>query len=391
MKVCHLITRMIVGGAQENTLLSARGLHEAGHETVLMTGPSPGPEGELLRNCGRIDFRVEICPTLCREIDPLRDWRSYRALVKFFKAEKFDVVHTHASKAGIIGRYAARAAGVPLVVHTVHGLPFSRIYPAWKNAVYIKLERMAAKRCDRIFAVAQDMIDQCLANRIGRPEMFKVVYSGMELEPFLTAEPDPELRRSLGIPDGAKVVGTLARLFPMKGYVELWKSIPEIVKRVPNVHFLLIGNGILREKLEAEAVERGFRDHLSFAGLVPPAQVPRHLALTDVLVHFSMREGLPRAAVQALAMRKPVVAFDIDGTREVVLNGKTGCLLQPGGDMPGVEEISELLLNDAKRREFGEAGRALVKPRFDWRLMSDTLIEEYAKYLEIKKKGLQMP
>jgi len=138
-------------------------------------------------------------------------------------------------------------------------------------------------------------------------------------------------------------------------------------------------------------VERGFRDRLSFAGLVPPAQVPRYLALTDMLVHFSMREGLPRAAVQALAMRKPVVAFDIDGTREVVLNGKDGYLLQPGGDAPGAGEIAELLLNDAKRREFGEAGRALVKPLFDWRIMSETLIEEYTKYLEIKKKGLPIP
>ena len=328
---------------------------------------------------------------MCREINPVRDMQSYRALVKFFKAEKFDVVHTHASKAGIIGRYAARAAGVPLVIHTIHGLPFSRIYPAWKNAVYIQLERMAAKRCDRIYAVAQDMIDQCLQNHIGRPGMFKVVYSGMDLEPFLTTGPDPELRRSLGIPDGAKVVGTLARLFPMKGYVELWRSIPEIIKRVPNVHFLLIGNGILREKLEFEAVERGFRDHLSFAGLIPPVQVPRYLALTDVLVHFSMREGLPRAAVQGLAMRKPVVAFDIDGTREVVLNGKTGYLLQPGDDTSGVEKISDLLLDDDRRRAFGEAGRELVKPRFDWHTMSDTLIAEYAKYLEFKKKGLPMP
>ena len=391
MKVCHLITRMIVGGAQVNTLLSARGLHEAGHEAVLMTGPSPGPEGELLNLCGGYDFRVELCPSLCREIDPARDWKSYRELVKFFRKEKFDVVHTHASKAGIVGRYAARAAGVPLVVHTVHGLPFSRIYPAWKNTVYIELERLAAKKCDRIYAVAQDMIDQCLHNHIGRPEMFKVVYSGMELEPFLNTEPDPELRRSLGIPDNARVVGTLARLFPMKGYVELWRSIPEIVKRVPNVHFLLVGNGILREKLEAEAVERGFRDRLSFAGLVPPAQVPRYLALADMLVHFSMREGLPRAAVQALAMRKPVVAFDIDGTREVVLNGQTGYLLQPGGDRPGVEEISRLLLDDDLRRAFGEAGRALVKPRFDWRTMSDILMADYEKYLEIKKKGLPVP
>ena len=138
-------------------------------------------------------------------------------------------------------------------------------------------------------------------------------------------------------------------------------------------------------------MERGFRDRLSFAGLVPPAQVPRYLSLADVLVHFSMREGLPRAAVQALAMRKPVVAFDVDGTREVVMNGKTGYLLQPGGDTPGAEEISELLLNDSKRHEFGEAGRALVKPLFDWRIMSDTLIKEYTKYLEIKKKGLPVP
>jgi len=386
MKVCHIITRMIVGGAQENTLFSAIGLHEAGHETVLVTGPSPGPEGELLKQSGELPFPVIVCEDLCREISPVHDWKAYRFLVDYFRREKFDVVHTHSSKAGIIGRYAARAAGVPAVVHTIHGLPFSyTLFPRWKNEMYVLMERLAARKCDQILAVAQDMIDQCLAHKIGRKEMFQVVYSGMDLKPFLSTEPDISLRRELNIPDGAPVVAALARLFHGKGCQELWQSIPEILKRVPDAHFLMIGNGLLREQLEQEAMEQGFFGHVSFAGLVPPVQVPRYLALADILVHFSRREGLPRAAVQALAMKKPVVAYDADGTREVVLDGETGYLIRDlKRTAPGVDEIAELLIDEEKRKQFGEAGQALVNPRFDWHLMSDRLIQIYMELLQQK-------
>ena len=163
MKICHVITRMIVGGAQENTLLSCRGAVEAGHDVTLVTGPSPGPEGELLKRVSCPGLKIVECPHLVRAISPLTDLKAYSFLKKLFREEKYDVVHTHSSKAGIVGRFAAKAAHVPFVAHTIHGLAFHRYEKFWKNFIYIASERAAAPCGKRIYAVAQAMIDQSLA------------------------------------------------------------------------------------------------------------------------------------------------------------------------------------------------------------------------------------
>lgn len=384
MKVCHVITRMIVGGAQENTLLSAKGFAESKlGECVLLTGHSPGPEGELLTRTGIPDgVRVEVCPALVRNISPLNDLRAYFALKRFFKKEKFDIVHTHSSKAGIIGRLAAHAAGVPVVVHTIHGLAFHPRERWWKNRIYILLERWAAKVSHRIFTVAQAMINQSLAVGIGRKEQYQVVYSGMDLNRFLTAEREKALRAELGIPEQAKVVGTVARLFPLKGYEELMKIAPELLKDHPDLYFLFVGNGSMMEEIRAWAVKGGFEKRIVFAGLVPPDEVCRYIAQMDLLVHFSLREGLPRAAVQALAEGKPVVAYPLDGTPEVVIDGKTGYLC-PVQDTDAMKKAISLLLNDHEMRAaFGEAGREIVRSKFHWQKMSDDLIEAYRELLD---------
>lgn len=385
MKICHVITRMIVGGAQENTLLSCRGILESGgkHQCTLVTGPSPGPEGELLKNAHYADgIEIVECPYLVREISVWNDLRAYFFLKRFFRERNFDVVHTHSSKAGIIGRLAAGAArrrtrARMLIAHTVHGLAFHRCGAPWKNGLYILMERLGARSSDRIYAVAQAMIDQCLDAGIGRKDLFKVVYSGMELEPFLNSKPDGKLRQELGIPENAEVLGTLARLFPEKGYEQLFEVLPELMKRRPDLHLLLVGDGSLRPKLEETAEKLGFRKRISFAGLVPPSEVHRYLALMDLLVHFSMHEGLPRAAVQALASGKPVVAYPLDGTPEVVLDGKTGRLVPPGSPNKAGEAILFLLADPETRKIMGETGRELVKERFDWKRMSDILLEDY--------------
>ena len=386
MKVCHVITRMIIGGAQENTLFSIYGLMDAGHQVELVTGPSPGPEGELLKNSGKnVDLKVVECPDLVRNISPLQDWKAYRFLLNYFRSNKFDVVHTHSSKAGIIGRLAAHAAGVPLVVHTVHGLAFHRFEKPWKNWIYILLEKIAAAKCHKIYAVAQAMINQCLAAGIGKKEQYQVVYSGMELEPFLTSEKDEDLRKELNIPESAKVLGTVARLFPLKGYEELFKVIPSLIVEFPDLHFLFVGDGSLRQTLEAQAEAGGFRDRISFAGLIPPAQVYRYVAQMDILVHFSLREGLPRAVVQGLASGKPAVAYNLDGTPEVVLSGKTGFLVEPG-DTAGIRDALNILLTDDDARiRMGQNGRALVRDLFGWKRMADILMNDYENELAKKR------
>lgn len=383
MKICHVITRMIIGGAQENTLLSARGAVEAGHDVTLVTGPSPGPEGELLKRVSCPGLKIVEYPFLVRRISFSADLKAYGFLKDLFKKERYDVVHTHSSKAGIIGRFAAHAAGIPLVVHTIHGLAFHRYEKAWKNAIYILSERLAARKCRRIYAVAQAMIDQSLAAKIGKPEQYKVVYSGMELEPFLTSKPEPALRKQLNIPENSFVFATLARLFPLKGYEDFIPLAIKLAKDLPNVHYLIIGNGTMTESVKEQIRSEGVEDRFSFAGLVPPQEVYRYLALSNVLVHFSLREGLPRAAVQALASGKPVIAYALDGTPEVVITGETGYLLPPSDPVSAEQAMRDVVNDPEKAKKLGENGRKLVESKFGWRMMSDTLLEDY----QIQLKG----
>ncbi len=377
LKICHVITRMIIGGAQENTLYTIQGHLEKGHEVTLVTGPTTGPEGQLLKTFCPQGMRLVEIPELIRSLNPRQDWRAYRKLRRFFEENHFDVVHTHASKAGIIGRIAARKAGVPFVVHTVHGQAFHPYQSSFKNWIYIAAERFAAKYCDRIYAVAQAMIDQCVAAGVAPRDKYQVVYSGMDLQSFVHAERSPELRAKLGIPEDAPVVGMLARLFELKGHDCMIAAAPQIVAQVPKVRFLFIGDGILRESLQAEIARLGLAEHFVFAGLIPPEQVPAYLAQVDILAHLSLREGLPRACVQALAAGKAVVAYPLDGTPEVVLNDETGLLGAPEDVEQIAANVVRLLQDRALRERLGKRGQQLVLERFDWRKMADILEESY--------------
>ncbi|NLF19471.1 MAG: glycosyltransferase family 4 protein [Lentisphaerae bacterium] len=385
LSICHVITRMIVGGAQENTLLTARGHVERGHRVTLVTGPSPGPEGALLAAETVPGLEVVEIPSLVRQVSPWHDFLAYRRLRRFFLRGGFDVVHTHSSKAGILGRLAARRAGVPLVVHTVHGQPFHPYQSRWLNAVYIHAERLAARNCDRILAVAQAMVDQCVAAGVAPAERYRVVYSGMDMEAFLNARPDPALRRSLGLPEGVPVVGKIARLFELKGHDFLLAAAPAIVKAIPDAHFLLVGDGVLRESIAARAAALGLQDRFVFTGLVPPAEVCRYTALMDVLVHLSLREGLPRTVVQALASAVPAVGFALDGTPEVIADGVTGRLC-PAGDAEAVAgAVIDLLRDPDLRRRLGQAGRERVRTQFCWRRMADLIEQEYRAGLQRRR------
>ncbi|MFT5127884.1 MAG: glycosyltransferase involved in cell wall biosynthesis [Rhodothermales bacterium] len=381
MNICHVITRMIVGGAQENTLFTARGHLEHGHQTTLVTGPTTGPEGKLLEKVRVPELRVVQIPSLTRELSLLTDYRAYHELKAHFRAEGYDVVHTHSSKAGILARIAATHAGVPLVVHTVHGPPFHAYEKAWRNRIYITAEQLAARYCRKIYTVADAMTQQFCNARIGRPEQYQTVYSGMDLQSYLDAKPECELRKSLGIPKDSLVVGKIARLFDLKGYEYLVEAAPAIVKEHPNVRFLIVGDGLLRESLEQQFTEAGVREHIVFTGLVPPDHIPRYTALMDVLVHLSLREGLPRTVVQALAAGIPAVGFPLDGTPEAILDGKTGYLCEVHNATAVAGAVNKLLRSPQLREELGSAGREHVRHKWDWHTMVDTLEAGYEKEL----------
>ena len=385
MKICHVITRMIVGGAQENTMLTIRGHLEKGHEVELATGFSPGREGKLLENARYGTFPVVEFPDLVREISPWHDLKAYFALKKYFRNNRFDVVHTHSSKAGIIGRLAARAAGVPVVVHTVHGQAFHPYQSRLKNRLFIFLERFAARYCDKIYAVAQAMTDQCVAAKVAPAEKYMVVYSGMDTAAFDRAERDEALREKLGIPPHAQVIVTVARLFAQKGYEYVIPAAEQVLKENSDAHFLFVGDGPLYDTLIAELKSKNIAGNFHFAGLVPPAEVASYIAQADLLWHLSLHEGLPRAVVQALAVGIPAIGFALDGTPEVVINGETG-FVTAAEDVDAVAEKSVMLLNDpVLRRELGKNGKCRVLEQFDWHRMSDILEKEYIDLLAAKR------
>ena len=386
MKVCHVITRLIVGGAQENTLLTIKGHLEKGHTVELATGFSPGREGKLLENAEYGTFPVVEFPDMVREISPWHDLKAYFALKKYFKANKFDVVHTHSSKAGIIGRLAAKAAKVPVIVHTVHGQAFHPYQSRLKNRLFIFLEHFAAKRCHKIYAVAQAMIDQCVAAKVAPAEKYMVVYSGMDTASFDRAKRDELLRKKLNIPVDAPVIVTVARLFAQKGYEYVIPAAKKVLAQRPGTHFLFVGDGPMYDQLTAELKNAGILENFHFAGLIPPAEVASYIAQADILWHLSLHEGLPRAVVQALAVGIPAIGFALDGTPEVIIENETG-YLTAAEDVECVAQKTIRLLDDpALRKKLGSAGKKKVLEQFDWHKMADILEAEYAALLEKNRK-----
>ncbi|TWT45157.1 putative glycosyltransferase EpsD [Phycisphaerae bacterium RAS1] len=374
MHICHVITRLIIGGAQENTLLTCEGLQQRGHRVTLISGPTRGPEGSLLERVRGGGYEYIELPELIRAVNPWMDARAMRMLESEFRQIEPDVVHTHSSKAGILGRFAARDARVPAIVHTIHGMSFNRTQPWLVRRLYAWLERRAARCTHRIVTVADAMIDQSVAAGICARERMQTIYSGMEVEPFDAARHDRSaVRAAWGIGPDEIVVGTVARLFRKKGYEQLIPIMAHAARQEPRLRFVWVGDGAQRGEYTAELRRLGLAERTTLVGLVPPADVARQMAGFDVLAHPSQWEGLPRAVVQALLMLVPAVAFDIDGTPEVVLDRSTGRVVRLGDESGFVEALLELARDSGARRAYGKAGRRLCLERFDWRRMVEQL------------------
>lgn len=380
MRVTHVITRLIVGGAQENTVASVLGLRtKPGLHVDLISGPSSGPEGTLESCFDDCRDHLRIIPELVRPVRIRQDRQALRRLTDIFRAERPDLVHTHSGKAGIIGRLAAARAGVPLVVHTIHGPSFGAFQGWLPNLVFRAAERRAGRVTTHFVVVAGAMRDQYLAAGIGRPEQYTHVASGFNLAPFLAANNDLALRARLGIEPGDFVIGKVARLFKLKGHDDLFDIAPAVLARCPRARFLLIGDGPWRERFIARAQDLGLVDRFIFAGLVPPGSVAQYVGIMDVLVHLSRREGLPRALPQAMAAGKPVLAYDCDGAREVCIDGQTGYLLAPGDSTTLLARLALLAGDPALRQRLGDAGRNFVRSRFTVEKMVDDLYDLYGR------------
>jgi len=377
MRICHVITRLILGGAQENTILTCEGLRARGHEVTLVTGPPLGPEGELVGRARAGGYDVIVIEELRREIHPLRDRAAFRRLVSLLGELRPDVMHSHSSKAGILARKAAARVGGMKIVHTIHGLPFHRYERWWRNAIYILLERRAARRSDAIISVADAMTSEALAAGVGRSELYTTIYSGMEVEPFLHRPgPADELRAAMGLGERAILVTQVSRLAELKGHEYIMDAASRIADE--RVHFCFVGDGRLRGDIEARIGRLGLGERFHLTGLLPPEQIPAVMHASDIVVHCSLREGLARAIPQAMLAGRPVVSFDVGGAREVV-DSQTGILL-PAKDTVGLQlAIETLASSEDLRTRLGAAGRRRCLRRFDHKLMVDRIEKLYER------------
>ena len=388
MRIMHLSTRLILGGSQENTVLSCAGQSDTGHEVALVHGPIEGPEGTMLPQVtahGGIEA-IET-PDLVREVSPRRDLRCRAELGRLIRDWRPDVVHTHSSKAGILGRAAAWDAKVPAVIHTIHGLPFHPYQSRFRNRLYIHAEKWAARRCHAIATVADAMRDQALAEGIGTPEQYRTVRSGMLVEPYLQKENREHARRRLDLPQDVFIAGTIARLAELKGHDDLIDAFTGRMREDPKLHLLWVGDGWWSDRLRGRLRDLGLEDQVHLPGLVSPSEIPDWIRAMDVVVHPSYREGLPRAVVQGMLSARPVVCYDLDGAPEVCIPEDTGILVAPG-DLQGLATAVDRLRTDPGLVErLGRSGRERCRIAFDHHTMVRDLEALYNDVLEGREAG----
>ncbi|MBI9017960.1 MAG: glycosyltransferase family 4 protein [Phycisphaerae bacterium] len=400
----HIITRLILGGAQENTILTCEGQHADGHEVTLITGPTAGPEGQLVDRAKAGGYKIIEIEPLIRAVHPIKDHFAYKQLKKVLAELAPDIVHTHSAKAGILGRSAAehvrkhiandaccsitakvneahlRTCGRPRIVHTIHGLAFHPFQSNLKNKLYIAAEKHVADQTDAFISVAQAMTDQALAAGIGTPEKYHKVFSGMETENYtheLSNTEKQAIRDEFNIPQDALVIATVARLFELKGHEYVIRSATKLASKFPQAIWLFVGDGILQDDLKKQIANASLTDRFRFAGLVPPQRVGPILQACDMLVHPSLREGLARTLPQSLLCGKPAISFDVDGAKEVIKNDQTGYLVK-AKDIEGLVQAQEKLLADEQLRiKLGQQGKAFCIKEFDHKLMVERIQRVY--------------
>lgn len=391
MKIVHIITRLILGGAQENTLITCKGLAERGHDVTLITGPAIGPEGELFEQTKGQKYKTIVIDKLRRQINPLYDAISYLQIKKLLQQMQPDIVHTHSAKAGILGRFAAYSLPATSdqrpatkIVHSVHGLSFHQYQNKWLNKSYIAAEKTAAKKTDAFISVADAMTEQSLAVGIGMPDQYTTAYSAIDEDCFLTAIPDDEkkrFRQRYGISQDAVVLVTIARLFMLKGHDYIIESAKVLSKQFNEAVWLFVGDGNLAGSYKRQVLQLGLADRVRFTGLLPPEQIPLAIQSSDILVHCSLREGLARTLSQAMLCGRAVVSFDVDGAKEVV-NKETGFLVEPKNIGRLTVACAKLITDKPLRDRLGAAGREFVKEKFAPKTMVNKIEQVYKRLME---------
>lgn len=386
ISVAHVITRLCKGGAQENTFQTVRLANRERFEVDLISGPTRGREGSIEDAIGGAGIAILREPSLVRPIAPVRDWLALRGLTRLFHQNRYDIVHTHTSKAGFVGRLAAKRAGTPIVVHTPHGNIFDGYFHPWLTRAFVAMERHVAPSTDRIIELTEGGIDAYLEQGIGRREQYVSIFSGIDLSPYESAEAHKaETRASLGAGPGDLLVGGVGRLEPIKGFTYFIAAAERIAKDVPQARFILAGQGALEDELKAQAAQAAtLGDRFRFLGA--RGDVPSLMAAMDLLVVPSLNEGMGRVVLEAGAAGTPVVAAAVGGIPEVVEDSKTGILVPAKSPEAIAQAVTALSEERARLEAMGRAAQDVVAPAYGLERMVMRIEALYEELIE--EKGL---
>ena len=383
IRVAHVITRLCKGGAQENTFHTLRLADRDRYEMDLISGPTTGHEGSIEQAVQAAGISIIREPNLVRDVAPLREMKALANLTHLFRQGRYDIVHTHTSKAGFVGRLAARRAATPLIVHTPHGNIYHGYFPMGLARVFIEMERRAARWTDRLIELTEGGIEESLQWRIGRREQYTAIFSGIDTAPYDSAlEGRAEARAALGVRPDDLLVGAVGRLEPIKGFTYFVAAAKIVAEAVPEARFILAGQGSLAAALRAEAAPLGHR----FQCLGPREDVPELMAAMDVLVVPSLNEGMGRVLLEAGAGATPVVGTTVGGIPEILKDSKTGILVPPKAPEAIAQAVQALAADRDRLRRMGEAARARVVPDFS---LENMVMRIEALYEDlIKEKGI---
>ncbi|MFH2145977.1 MAG: glycosyltransferase family 4 protein [Candidatus Omnitrophota bacterium] len=351
----HIITELELGGAQKNALYIITHCDNGRYNKFFISAP----RGLLVDTAKKIPG-VTCCffPSLKRKINPFADLITLFLLIKFMKTHKIDIVHTHSSKAGILGRWAARLAKVPVIIHTIHGWSFNNHTNVAARYLYIILERAASRVTTCFIAVSEHDIEKGLRYKIGRRSQYALIRYGVDLAQIAALSGQQLNKQDFGVPHSGKVVGMIACLKPQKNPLDFVRLAAAVLTHMPNTYFVLAGDGRLRRAMQNFICRRKLQHQVLLLGW--RQDIYRIIPLFDIIVLTSLWEGLPIALLEAMANSKPIVAYDTDGVREIVRDRENGYVVAAQDVQALANRVAALLQNSSQAKQMGRRGYQLL-------------------------------
>ena len=378
--ILHIITRMDAGGAATNTITSVDRLREHGFGTALAYGVTADTTAAPVARMQALGIEKYFLPRMVRDVAPLRDLSTLRELVRTIRENRYDLVHTHCSKAGAVGRLAAMICRVP-AVHTPHGHIFYGYFGHVPTSFFVIVERWLARHTRKLISLTDAETRESLERGIGRREQYVTIPSGVALATFRDIDPaaGSSFRQSLGIPADAVVAASIGRLVRIKGFDVLLESFEQAGEQYPDLHLVIAGDGEERDRLADDAARRGLSERVHFAGHLD--DVRPVLSAADLFVLASRNEGMGRAIIEAMAASVPVLATRPGGLPTLIEHARTGLLVEPEDAGRLGDALVQLVESVDLRHALGSAGADSVDPAYDEQTMIDGLAAIYCEVL----------